>query len=254
MLSKEDIEKIANFLQQYRVLYGDTILVDQERIDDLMKEIPEIELASREKPMPTDVVKLKKEQKEKPDSELWNFMREIKDCTKCPLGKTRTTFVFGDGNENADILFIGEAPGAEEDRTGIPFVGRAGQLLNKLLTNIKIKREDVFIANILKCRPPGNRDPQPDEVEKCIPYLQKQIQMIQPKIIVALGRIAAQNLLNTTNSLKQMRSRLWQYQGVDMIVTYHTAAILRNAGLLNSSIEDFKYISQIYHEKLKQQR
>jgi uracil-DNA glycosylase family 4 len=253
VLSKEDIEKIANFLQQYRDLYGDTILVDQERIDDLMKEIPEIELASREKPMLTDVEKPKKEQKEKLDSELWNFMREIKDCTKCPLGMTRTTFVFGDGNENADILFIGEAPGAEEDRTGIPFVGRAGQLLNKLLTNIKIKREDVFIANILKCRPPGNRDPQPDEVEKCIPYLQKQIQMIQPKIIVALGRIAAQNLLNTTNSLKQMRGRLWQYQGVDMIVTYHTAAILRNAGLLNSSIEDFKYISQIYHEKLKQQ-
>jgi uracil-DNA glycosylase family 4 len=137
----------------------------------------------------------------------------IHDCQKCPLGATRTHLVFGVGNPHAEIMFIGEAPGADEDRLGEPFVGRAGQLLNKILAAMKLKREDVYIANILKCRPPNNRDPQPDEAETCEPYLHKQIKLINPQIICCLGRIAAQRLLQTNMSLGQMRDRWFDYRG-----------------------------------------
>jgi uracil-DNA glycosylase family 4 len=252
-MKENEFENIANFLREYIDLYGADIFVDQDRISKLLSEMPVLEIAEEEIPRKQSIAAVKEPPVRKPDSPLWAFMNEIKDCTRCPLGFTRTKFVFGDGNENADIIFIGEAPGAEEDRTGIPFVGRAGQLLNKLLARINIKREDVFIANILKCRPPNNRDPQPEEVATCIPYLYKQIEIIQPKIIVALGRVAAQNLLNTTDTLKQMRGRLWQYRGVNMIVTYHTAAILRNGNLLNAAIDDFKFILETYQNKLNKQ-
>jgi DNA polymerase len=252
-MKNDDFQKLAHFLQEYLDIYGDDIFVDRHRFDKMMKDIPKLDVTAKTEAAPEEIEPTVVSDAAKAETPLWKFKNEIKDCTKCPLGHTRLNFVFGDGSENADILFIGEAPGAEEDRTGIPFVGRAGQLLNKLLSHIKIKREEVFIANILKCRPPGNRDPQPDEVEKCTPYLHKQIEVIQPKIIVSLGRVAAQNLLNTTSSLKQLRGRLWQYQGFDMIVTYHPAAILRNMGLFNTIIEDFKYINSTYQQKLTHQ-
>jgi len=153
----------------------------------------------------------------------------ICDCQKCDLGRTRTNFVFGVGNPDADIMFVGEAPGADEDRLGEPFVGRAGQLLNKILAAMKLQREDVYIANILKCRPPNNRDPQPSEAETCEPYLHHQIKLIRPKIICCLGRIAAQRLLQTNMSLGQMRDRWFDYQGTTLMVTYHPAALLRNS-------------------------
>ncbi|MBN2364550.1 MAG: uracil-DNA glycosylase [Calditrichaeota bacterium] len=188
----------------------------------------------------------KSQSDEKPDTTLWNFMREIQECAKCPLHKSRTKFVFGDGNEHADLMFIGEAPGADEDRTGKPFVGRAGKLLNKMLSRININREDVFITNILKCRPPNNRDPEPEEVKECFPYLHKQIELIQPKLIVALGRVAAQNLLNNSASLKNMRRQKWEFKGITLIVTYHPAAILRNMGLTDEAQEDFDYINKTY--------
>jgi DNA polymerase len=244
-------EKIAAFLQEYLDVYGEDIFIDPNELKLLpshsMEAVPPISrpVAATQSEVREPAVA------EKSDALLWKFRNQIKDCTKCPLGHTRTTFVFGQGNENADIMFIGEAPGAEEDRTGIPFVGRAGQLLNKLLANIKIDREDVFIANILKCRPPNNRDPQPAEVQECIPYLHKQIELIKPKVIVALGRVAAQNLLNSSSALKQMRERLWQYQGVNMIVTYHPAAILRNMGLLTTATQDFKFILETYQQAIK---
>ena len=152
----------------------------------------------------------------------------IHDCQKCPLGATRTHLVFGVGNPHAEIMFVGEAPGADEDRLGEPFVGRAGQLLNKILAAMKLRREDVYIANILKCRPPNNRDPQPEEAETCEPYLHKQIKLIKPKIICCLGRIAAQRLLQTNMSLGQMRDRWFDYRGTLLMVTYHPAALLRS--------------------------
>jgi uracil-DNA glycosylase family 4 len=250
----ERFKKIADFLRGYLDIYGSTVFVNEKKI---LQEIPQYsppvdtEIESAETSTPVEKTFAIED---KPATGLWKFMQQIKDCTKCPLGHTRNRFVFGDGSETADILFIGEAPGAEEDRTGIPFVGRAGQLLNKLLSHIKVDRKDVFIANILKCRPPNNRDPQPAEVKECLPYLHKQIELIQPKVIVSLGRIAAQNLLNTTLALKQMRGRLWQYRGVTMIVTYHTAAVLRNMGLLDSAIEDFKFIYKTYQEVSQRQK
>jgi len=151
----------------------------------------------------------------------------ICDCLKCPLGETRNKFVYGVGNPNAGIMFVGEAPGADEDRLGEPFVGRAGQLLDKILVAMKMARGDVYIANILKCRPPGNRDPLPEEMEKCFPYLREQVRIIKPKLICCLGRIAAQALLRTTASLGTMRGGWHNYEGVPVLVTYHPAALLR---------------------------
>lgn len=153
---------------------------------------------------------------------------KINTCKKCPLGNLRTKFVFGEGNPNADIMLIGEAPGAEEDKTGKPFVGRAGQLLTKILEAIKIKREEVFIANILKCRPPDNRTPNQDEISSCIPYLKKQIELIKPKVILCLGVTAANGLLNTKSSMVRLRGNVYEFHGVKLMVTYHPAALLRN--------------------------
>jgi DNA polymerase len=169
----------------------------------------------------------------------------IKRCRRCPLGRTRTNFVFGVGNPDADIMFIGEAPGRDEDLQGIPFVGRAGKLLDKMLAEIGLSRNDVYIANILKCRPPNNRDPQPEEVEKCLPYLMKQIKLIKPKVICSLGRIAAQNILQTNMTLGAMRNRWFDYHGVKMMVTYHPAAILRSNNYLPSAMEDLKRLVEM---------
>jgi len=149
-------------------------------------------------------------------------------CTACKLHSSRTQTVFGVGDENADWLLIGEAPGADEDRLGEPFVGQAGKLLDNMLAAIDLKRgENVYIANVLKCRPPGNRNPEPDEVAKCTPFLLQQISLIQPKLIVAMGRFAAQTLLNTDASIASLRGRVHTYAGVPLIVTYHPAYLLR---------------------------
>lgn len=152
----------------------------------------------------------------------------VRACTKCSLHATRTQTVFGVGDRRARWMFIGEAPGADEDRQGEPFVGRAGQLLNAILFAIGLKREEVFIANVLKCRPPGNRDPQPEEVAQCEPYLIRQIELIKPKLIVALGRHAAHSLLKTEVPLGKLRGQRLSYHGTPLIVTYHPAYLLRN--------------------------
>ena len=150
-------------------------------------------------------------------------------CTACGLHKSRTQTVFGVGDEQADWLLVGEAPGAEEDRLGDPFVGQAGKLLDNMLAAIDLARDDnVYICNVLKCRPPGNRNPEPDEVAKCTPFLLRQIDLIQPKLIVAMGRFAAQTLLNTDASIASLRGRVHQYAGRPLIVTYHPAYLLRN--------------------------
>jgi len=152
----------------------------------------------------------------------------VSSCTKCGLHKTRTQTVFGVGDENADWMLIGEAPGAEEDRLGDPFVGQAGKLLDNMLAAIGLsRRENVYIANVLKCRPPGNRNPAPDEVEQCTPHLLKQIELIQPKLILAMGRFAAQTLLKSDASIASLRGRVHRYAGVPLIVTYHPAYLLR---------------------------
>jgi uracil-DNA glycosylase len=164
-----------------------------------------------------------------PSSTEWIPLKTaVSGCTKCGLHKTRTQTVFGVGDESADWMLIGEAPGAEEDRLGDPFVGQAGKLLDNMLAAIGLsRRENVYIANVLKCRPPGNRNPAPEEVEQCSPHLLKQIELIKPKLIVAMGRFAAQTLLESDASIASMRGRVHRYAGVPLIVTYHPAYLLR---------------------------
>jgi DNA polymerase len=176
----------------------------------------------------------------------------IHTCTKCPLGFSRTKFVFGTGSSRADIMFIGEAPGRDEDLSGIPFVGRAGQLLDKMLAAIALKREDVYIANILKCRPPENRDPLPEESDSCLPHLAEQIRLIGPKFICSLGRIAAQILLDTKTPLSKMRGRFYDVGGAKMLVTFHPAALLRNPNFKRDAWEDLKLLRRSYDQLLGQ--
>ena len=160
----------------------------------------------------------------------WAELKQaILTCTACDLHKTRTQGVVGVGDEKAEWLIIGEAPGADEDAQGDPFVGQAGKLLDAMLAAIDLRRgENVYIANVLKSRPPGNRNPAPEEVTACLPYLERQIQLIQPKLILAMGRFAVQSLLNTEEAISRLRGRVHQYQGVPLIVTYHPAYLLRN--------------------------
>lgn len=181
-----------------------------------------------------------------PDIEHLDAM--INTCMKCGLGKTRTNFVFGVGNPHADLVLIGEAPGADEDAQGEPFVGRAGQLLTKILGAIGFKREDVYICNILKCRPPNNREPLPDEVELCEPYLWKQLELLQPKLILCLGRVAAKALLKTNESLAALRGKLHDYHGTRVMVTYHPAALLRNPNWKRPTWEDVQKARKLYDE------
>lgn len=179
-------------------------------------------------------------------SELDNFCKGICECHKCSLGATRNKFVFGTGDPQANLMLVGEAPGAEEDRLGEPFVGRAGKLLDKILNAINRSRSnDVYICNVLKCRPPNNRDPLASEVEQCEPYLLQQIKIMHPKLIVALGRVAGTTLLKVEQPLKGMRSKLHDYFGTPLIVTYHPAALLRNSGFKAAAWEDFKWIRSI---------
>ncbi len=166
--------------------------------------------------------------------------KTVSGCTRCALHATRTQTVFGVGHAQAKLMFIGEAPGADEDAKGEPFVGRAGQLLNKIIAAMGMQREEVYIANILKCRPPQNRDPQPAEVECCEEYLKAQIALIQPKYICALGRIAAHWLLKTDAPLGALRTGNYTYEGIPVVVTYHPAALLRNPAFKQPCWDDMK--------------
>ncbi len=172
------------------------------------------------------------------------------ECTKCPLHKTRTNCVFGIGNENADILFVGEAPGEQEDLSGIPFVGRAGQLLDKFLYAVDISREDVYIANILKCRPPKNRDPLPDEEDACIDYLRRQVELINPKVIVCLGRIAAMRLIKPDFKITQEHGMWFKKGNYLMTAVYHPAALLRDPRKKEDMLEDMKRIKEKISETI----
>ena len=175
---------------------------------------------------------------------LEDLRRTVLNCRECGLCKTRTNVVFGEGIKNAKLLFVGEAPGFEEDKQGIPFVGRAGQLLTKIIVSIGLKREDVYIANILKCRPPQNRNPLPSEVKACTPYLIKQIELIKPEVICALGTFAAQALLATTEPISELRGRFHIWRDIKVMPTYHPAYLLRNPSAKRPVWQDMKKIRQ----------
>ena len=171
--------------------------------------------------------------------------RSVASCTRCPLYSTATNPVPGQGNPNANLMIVGEAPGATEDEKGLAFVGAAGQLLTKILAAVDLKREDVFICNVLKHRPPGNRNPMPDEVTACTPYLVRQFELIRPKAILALGTFAAQTLLQTKLAIGKLRSQVHRYHGVPLIVTYHPAALLRNPSWKRPTWEDVQLVRRI---------
>lgn len=177
--------------------------------------------------------------------QLQALKEEIGECTRCRLAKERNNIVFGVGNPDADLMFVGEGPGSEEDRQGIPFVGRAGQLLTKIIEAINLKRDDVYIANVVKCRPPENRNPAPDEINMCEPFLLKQIDIIKPKIIVCLGAFAAQLLLNTEERISKLRGKIFDFHNTKLIPTYHPAFLLRNSNMKRPVWEDMKKVAEI---------
>jgi len=183
-----------------------------------------------------------------PADALGRLEKQIDGCTRCKLSQGRTTIVFGSGNPNADLMCIGEAPGAEEDVQGKPFVGRAGQLLTRMLQSVGWNRDEVYITNIVKCRPPGNRNPEPDEIASCQPFLLAQLAAIQPKVILALGSFAAQTLLKTRESISKLRGRVHPYGSMVLVPTFHPAFLLRNPGpeYRRMAFEDLKLVRREY--------
>jgi uracil-DNA glycosylase len=174
--------------------------------------------------------------------DLESIRAEIGDCQRCKLAPKRTNIVFGSGNPNADLVFVGEAPGFDEDQQGLPFVGRAGQLLTKIIESINLKREDVYICNVLKCRPPDNRNPEPDEVAACNPFLKKQLATIRPKIVCCLGTFAAQTVLQTASPISKLRGKFFDVDGIRIIATFHPAYLLRSPDKKREVWEDMKQI------------
>ena len=214
---------IQTYLRQYQALFGNELYVSKDQAKNLDQTPNTLDSGNRD--------------------DLEQFRISICICQECPLGKTRTNFVFGVGDPNADLMLVGEAPGEQEDLKGEPFVGRAGKLLDDILKAIQKKRgQGVYIANVLKCRPPNNRDPLPSEVEKCEPYLVKQIEKIQPRLIVALGRVARKTLLKMDVPLKEMREKTHHYHGIPLRVTYHPAALLRNSNFKKPTWDDFQWV------------
>ena len=173
---------------------------------------------------------------------LDSIRAEIGDCQRCKLAPKRTNIVFGSGNPNAELVFVGEAPGFDEDQQGLPFVGRAGQLLTKIIESINLKREDVYICNVLKCRPPENRNPEPDEVAACNPFMKKQLAAIRPKIVCCLGTFAAQTVLQTVAPISKLRGKFYDMDGIRVIATFHPAYLLRSPDKKREVWEDMKQI------------
>ncbi len=183
------------------------------------------------------------------DGDEGRLREEVRSCTRCPLHAGRTQTVFGVGSRTASWFFVGEAPGAEEDRQGEPFVGRAGRLLDAMLRALGLDRQEVFIANVLKCRPPGNRDPEPSEIASCLPFLRAQIAAVQPRILVALGRFAAQSLLSTEQPLSRLRGGVHEYDGIPVVVTYHPAYLLRRPADKAAAWADLKRAREVVHRE-----
>ncbi len=219
--------------------------------EDSLPERVEILPASRqESPTPPAVPHSGSDPEAVSNADLLSLERMVSGCVRCELHRTRTQTVFGVGAPDARLMIIGEAPGADEDRMGEPFVGRAGRLLNAMLAAVGLERGSVYIANIIKCRPPKNRDPKPDETACCAPYLKRQIELVRPAVILAVGRVAAQNLLGTTTAIGRLRGQTHRepVSGTPLLVTYHPAYLLRSPGEKRKSWEDLKRARRMLEE------
>jgi uracil-DNA glycosylase family 4 len=262
------LDDLKAIIERERQLFGETLLY--ERAEKRQAEVepqPQMQSAAASLSRPTKhpaveeplLFELPQQPAAPITTEAWGQATTLDElnalickCTKCPLGFTRTNFVFGVGNPHATLMLIGEAPGADEDAQGEPFVGRAGQLLTRILEAINFKRSDVYICNILKCRPPNNRKPTPEESETCKPYLKKQIALVKPKVILCLGLTAAENLLGTNESMSRLRGRVMQYEGIPVMVTYHPAALLRNPNWKRPTWEDVQAVRKLHDDLVKQ--
>jgi len=251
-------QKIIEALKDQQAIFGDDLFEEKVNLIKSKLSAPVKEITTRELSRRTAVVKepiskplttkiAVKGDWEKSES-LDQLNSLICNCTRCVLHKGRNKFVFGSGNPNADVMVIGEGPGAEEDKQGLPFVGRAGQLLTDILKAIKFSRDEVFICNIVKCRPPDNRTPLPEEMDTCIPYLAKQIELIKPKLILCLGLTAAKGLLKKKDSLTSLRGQVFEYEGIKTMVTFHPAALLRNPNWKKDCWVDVQKFRKLYDE------
>jgi DNA polymerase len=255
------LDRISELIETERQLFGETLLYEHRssaaqpasQVQTLSQ--PAMPVAESHSAQDLLLFDLPRPSAPPLTTEAWGQAQSLEElnamicnCTKCSLGLTRTNFVFGVGNPNATLMLIGEAPGADEDAQGEPFVGRAGQLLNRILEAINFKRSDVYICNILKCRPPNNRKPTIEESELCKPYLKKQIELVKPKVILCLGLTAAENLLGTTESMSRLRGRVMEYDGVPVMVTYHPAALLRNPNWKRPTWEDVQAVRKLHDE------
>lgn len=244
-------KKIIEALKDQKNIFGDYLFEEKlSKVNAKYDEIPEVIEVIHEQVDET-VNLFQPEEIWQNTKSLDELNHLIKDCTNCVLHKNRTNFVFGSGNPNAKVMVIGEGPGAEEDKQGLPFVGRAGQLLTDILKAIKFERDEVYIANIVKCRPPENRTPLPEEMETCIPYLKKQIELIKPEMILCLGLTAAKGLLRKKESLSALRGKFFNYDGIKVMVTFHPAALLRNPSWKRDCWEDVKKFRKMYDEIVK---
>lgn len=238
------LNTVKNTLLLQKELFGDELYsVIEFNTDEIISEHKEIVVSEKKEQYSDNLTE------QKMISSLDDFYNSIKKCQKCELHKSRKNFVFGVGNPNAKLMLIGEAPGAEEDLQGIPFVGRAGKLLTDILKAINFERDEVYIANILKCRPPNNRDPLPTERETCFPYLDKQIELIKPKLILCLGRIAANTLLGKNEPMSLLRGgNKFMFRNIPVMVTYHPAALLRNPNWKKGCWEDVQLVRKLYDQ------
>lgn len=253
-------KKIIEALKDQQAIFGDDLfeeksnLIKSTKISEPEKKTIRKTLSKTTAVKEPDNLQIFKDKSVKNDwgkaESLDQLNSLICNCTKCVLHKGRNKFVFGSGNSNADVMVIGEGPGAEEDKQGLPFVGRAGQLLTDILKAIKFTREEVFIGNIVKCRPPDNRTPLPEEMNTCIPYLVKQIELIKPKLILCLGLTAAKGLLNKKDSLTSLRGQVFEYEGIKTMVTFHPAALLRNPNWKKDCWVDVQKFRKLYDEML----
>ena len=213
-------------------------------INDLLKGIKQVVEMEKMSGFFDVLEKKTSKVKQEENNSIKKLEEMVYKCQKCGLSKTRNNIVFGAGDLNAQLMFVGEAPGFDEDMQGKPFVGKAGKLLTKIIESIGLTREQVFIANILKCRPPGNRNPNLDEIENCFPYLFEQIDIIKPKIICALGKFAAQTLLNSHVPISRLRGKFYDYRGIKLMPTYHPAYLLRNSSGKKDVWQDMKAIAK----------